>query len=260
MPDLISVFSEILDISKVNTLISKLLHLHFQNAFNGDFGTVEKSIFWPLEILRWKISPSLWVSEEVNHWSLVSFKYDGFSFSVKSLHTSIFYWWLSSPAECISAFQVCETPERSDLAVKRRIFLFTLQVLILQISTFAGQRFPVSCSCSSSFSCILLLHSSIGAVHISTPRRGCLSISTMIWDSRKAKSAVCSCGEPGLAWSEEAQPFWLYLQELEKWIMVHSLALSSACVHALQLADFPPKQSGYIQMACEEWCLAMLVP
>jgi len=33
IPDLISVFSEILAISKVNILISKLLHLHF-HSFN----------------------------------------------------------------------------------------------------------------------------------------------------------------------------------------------------------------------------------
>lgn len=118
----------------------------------------------------------------------------------------------------------------------------------------------MSCNFRSSFSCLLLLHNRIGAVHISPPRRGCFSISTMSWDSRKPKSVLCSCGASGLAWVWGDRAFWLYLQELEKWIMVHSLALSSACAYALQLADFPPKQSGCIQIACEEWCLAVLIP
>lgn len=138
-------------------------------------------------------------------------------------------------------------------------------MLILQLCTFSCQPFPVSCSFSASFSYLLLLCRSIGTVHISTPRRGCLSISTMSWERGKAKSTLCSRGESGLVWVLGGTAFLAistgggemnygtFSGTRFSWCHI-------ACVHTLKLADFPPKQSGYVQTACEEWFLAMLIP
>lgn len=138
-------------------------------------------------------------------------------------------------------------------------------MLTLQLCTFTGQSFPVFCSFSSSFSCLLLLCSSIGTVHISTSRRGCFTISIMSWECRKAKSTLCSCSESGLVWVLGGTAFLAISTGGGE--MKHGLFSGTkfswchiACVHTLKLADFPPKQSGYIQTACEEWFLAMLIP
>jgi len=142
---------------------------------------------------------------------------------------------------------------------------YTPEVLILQAGTSAGQPFPVSCSFSSSFSCFLLLCSSIGSVHISTPRWGCLSLFAMSWAYGKAKSTLWSYGESGSVRVLGGTPFLtmftaggetnhgLFSETKFSWCHI-------ACVHTLQLDDLPPEQSGYIQTACEECLLIMLVP
>lgn len=87
----------------------------------------------------------------------------------------------------------------------------------------------------------------------------------MSWERGKAKSTLCSRGESGLVWVLGGTGFLAistgggemnygtFSGTRFSWCHI-------ACVHTLKLADFPPKQSVYVQTACEEWFLAMLIP
>lgn len=132
---------------------------------------------------------------------------------------------------------------------------YTLQVVILQIWTFAGQPFPVSCSFSHSFSCILLLHSSIGAVHISTPRKGCLSVSATRWDSRRAKSSLQQQGiRVGLGLRRHSLAVSTGAGEMNHGTFSGTKFSFCGCTSTCW---FSTKQSGYILIGCSEWCLAI---